>query len=116
MTPEQLDIFDAPPPRAVEHVADIATIAPPYSGSLTSFEAAESMREGAKGQRERLYALMLEAFPHAYSDEELAELTNLNPNAERPRRVELAKLKLIEVAGFGKTRSGRRCQLWRAVA
>lgn len=51
----------------------------------------------------------------ALTDEEIQEALSMNPDTERPRRVELAADGLVVADGEGVTRSGRRAVRWRAV-
>jgi predicted ArsR family transcriptional regulator len=47
------------------------------------------------------------------TDEQIAQITKMNPSTARPRRLELEKAGRIEAAGITKTRSGRRAVAWR---
>lgn len=50
--------------------------------------------------------------PLGITDEKIAELTKLNPNTARPRRLELEKAGRIVASGTAKTRSGRKAVTW----
>ena len=46
------------------------------------------------------------------TDERISELSGLNPNTCRPRRLELERAGRIVAAGYSKTRSGRKAVAW----
>jgi len=47
------------------------------------------------------------------TDNEIIQFTNLNPSTARPRRIELARLGVIEVAGDKIQQNGRKATMWR---
>ena len=93
----QMSIFDQP--------------APYVAGSATSHAAAVEIEPERANYRERVLRAI--ANHPGISDERIAEVTGLNPSTVRPRRVELARTGAIELAGFSRTRAGRKCQCWR---
>lgn len=79
----------------------------------TSREAAASV-----GNLRELQVAILRALAEqrrALADEQLAALIDqpASPSGLRTRRSELAAAGLVEAGGYGKTKAGRRCQLWR---
>lgn len=120
---EQPSIFDTSFPvtdhtleQAAADGVKVPTTLPPFQRhSETSRQAALSVYGApSQSQESRVYSLLLESFPRGWSDEQIAEALDLNPSAERPRRVKLVEKGLIEAHGEGTTRAGRRCTLWRA--
>jgi len=47
------------------------------------------------------------------TDNEIIQFTGMNPSTARPRRIELTKLGVIEVAGERKQANGRTSTTWR---
>ena len=47
------------------------------------------------------------------TDNEITEFTGMNPSTARPRRIELARLGVIEPCGDRKQENGRKSTLWR---
>ena len=85
--------------------------------SQTSFEAAESMAGGAGSIRRWVFRAILEAGPGGLTDDEIQTRLEINPSTERPRRIELVALGLVEDSGRTRpTRSGRRAVIWVATA
>lgn len=96
---EQRDLFHQPP--AQRH-------------SATSVAAAESMLGKTEAPRERVFACIREHGP--ITDERIAELTGMNANTSRPRRIELVDMGLVKAGGISRrTRSGRKATAWVAV-
>lgn len=92
-----------------------STLPPFQRHSETSREAAISVYgEVRNTQQSRLYDYLLNHGPA--TDETCAAMLDMNPSAERPRRIELVEKGLVEACGTGITKSGRKAQLWRAVA
>lgn len=84
------------------------------AGSETSKAAAESMHPRAPHLRQRVLDA-LRANPGGLTDEQLQALTGLNPSTQRPRRVELVGLGLVQASGRkAPTASGRMAVVWEA--
>ena len=87
--------------------------APYVRGSATSMEAAVRISATVKSDRQ----LILEALEIApMTDQEISEALRMDPSTVRPRRGELARDRLIEPHGVGKTRAGRKATIWRIKA
>lgn len=72
-------------------------LAPPAQiASVTSLDAADSMKHGAPNLRQRVYRLICEK---PRTDEELANILARKENSIRPRRVELVELGLVKAVG-----------------
>lgn len=74
----------------------------PYqSHSATSKAAALAYAEHAENVRHRVFLLILYYTEHGdgLTDEEAFDILEMNPNTERPRRVELVKAGLVEDSG-----------------
>lgn len=100
----QLNIFGGADPN-VPHVA----------GSVTSKNAADSIRPHVESQRERVYAWLC-AFGPA-SDEQMQDALDMPANTQRPRRVELlAAGRVVDSGRTVTTRSGRNAVAWKAIA
>ena len=88
---------------------------PAQRHSPTSVEAAK-LTNAQGGRRAVLDALASAAFMGtdcAMTDEEIAEVSGLSPNTERPRRVSLVQAGLVEALDHkGTTASGRRATRW----
>ena len=84
--------------------------------SPTSFDAAKLIEPKAGTLRKKLLD-ELRHFPRSgLTDQEMQELTNMDPSTQRPRRIELAKAGLIEDSGRTRqTVSGRQAVIWVAV-
>lgn len=85
----------------------------PHSG--TSKEAAEKMRPAASSDRARILKFLTGKLG-GMTDEEMQRALKLNPNTQRPRRIELVVAG--KVRDSGKTRetaSGRKATIWEAV-
>lgn len=82
--------------------------------SPTSLEAAHQARESglAERGRELVWAALSAAGSHGLCDEEIAEITRLNPSTARPRRIELLRMGRIIESGLRKTKSGRNAVVW----
>ena len=81
--------------------------------SPTSRAAAESMTPTTINACQRKVLDYLADHPEGATDEEMQLGIPMQPSTQRPRRIELVKLRMIEQAGEGKTRSGRRAAKWR---
>ncbi len=88
------------------------TLLPPAQAhSPTSRAAAESMAHGAAPRRALVYRSLLQRGPA--TDEELQTRTGLPPSTQRPRRIELCDLGLVQDSGHQRlTRSGRWAIVW----
>jgi predicted ArsR family transcriptional regulator len=86
-------------------------------GSATMRSAAAAARPLSGAARRKVYDA-LRRFPvdGGLTDEELVNVTGLNPSTVRPRRVELVERGLVEaIEGRTRpTRAGRAAQVWRA--
>ena len=92
-------LFDAPPSL-------------PYQpGSVTSRAAAESMKEAAVTQRQRVLAYLQQHGGH--TDEEMQYALDMLGSTQRPRRLELQRAGLVVDSGAKrKTMSGRLATVW----
>jgi hypothetical protein len=77
--------------------------------SETSVDAGIANMPNRAGQRERVLAYLSE---HPSTDEQVQDALGLDPNTQRPRRVELAQAGLIKKVGVRKTRAGRQAAVW----
>lgn len=78
----------------------------------TSFAAHRQIRRCAPQMRAKILGA-LRASPAPLTDEELQEVTGLQPSSERPRRIELVEAGEVVAAPVTKpTKSGRRAQAW----
>ncbi len=79
--------------------------------SPTSQAAAEAYRERAPNARRRVYDLIASA--SGLTDEQIQESLRMNPNTQRPRRVELERAGLVADSGCTrKTKSGMAAVVW----
>jgi len=109
--PEQIDLF---PTKASQH-PDIERHPPVGAGHPdTSYAAAESVAgTPAQSARQRVYDFLVEQGTWGATDEHIAELLNMNPSTERPRRQELEQAGRIRKAEWLRTtRSGRKATVW----
>lgn len=84
-------------------------------GSPESLAAAESKTFDAKTERDRVLNL-LRTTHLSLSDEQIQLTLNMPANTERPRRVELVRMGLVEKTSLrARTASGRWAGTWRAV-
>ena len=84
--------------------------------SPTSRAAAESLTPTTIIACQRKVLDYLADHPEGATDEEMQLGIPMPPSTQRPRRIELVKLRMIEQAGEGKTRSGRRAAKWKNAA
>ena len=86
---------------------------PAQMHSAPSLAAAEAALPNAGTQRWHVLEL-LRAFPsYGMTDEEIADALNMNPSAERPRRIELVNAGLVRDSGERRrTSSGRQATVW----
>lgn len=80
------------------------------SGSDTSYEAAVRALEFADTLRARVYRYIKEFGP--VTDIEIQEGLGIKGSTQRPRRIKLFEMELIECAGQKKTPSGRNANTW----
>ena len=82
--------------------------------SATSLEAAHKARESglAERGRELVWAALSGAGGAGLTDEEIIDITRLNPSTARPRRVELVTAGRVIASGKRKTRSGCWATIW----
>ena len=85
--------------------------APSVAGSVTSAQAADSLRPKTLNAMQRRVYEFLAWRPS--TDEEIATELAMNPSTVRPRRVELARKGLIVECGTRRTSSGRMATIWR---
>lgn len=83
------------------------------NAALASYAAAESVAQRAATMRQRVLHAIRDAEPRGATDEELQGRLFMNPNTERPRRIELRDAGWVEEGGWGTTRSGRKAVRWR---
>lgn len=88
---------------------------PPHQRhSDTSLDAALSVAADVPNLRDRVLACLL-AHPDGLTDEEMQAALSMNPNTQRPRRVELIEAGLVEDSGARRlTVAGRKAVVWRA--
>lgn len=89
----------------------IATVPPFQAHSPTSRAAAASVVDDL-GRMQRLVLECLRLHPDGLTDEQMQRLLGMNPNTQRPRRVELQRRGLIVMRGTRKTESGRAAVIW----
>ena len=88
----------------------------PYTGSSpvtreTSRAAAERITVGAETLRYAVLEAIVNA-PSGLTDQEQQAVLKLDGSTQRPRRVELLRLSLIQHAGERTTESGRAAMVW----
>ena len=106
-------------PDTASRVADLplfATRAPSARGSVTSAQAADSLRPATLNAMQRRVLELLEATPGGLTDEEMQRRLGMNPSTQRPRRIELARRGMVVEAGTRRTASGRMAVVWQATA
>lgn len=90
--------------------------APYQSHSEPSSHAAESIQEQTPTLRAKVFKCILQAGSHGHTDEEIQFSLDINPNSERPRRIELVRLGMIRDSGKQRqTISGRKAAVWIAI-
>lgn len=98
---EGLPMFDMPPP-AQQH-------------SPTSVAAADAIKPNAGTLREKVHEFLVQCGWRGATDEEIQDGLHMDPNTERPRRIELVKAgRAAGTETKRKTKSGRSAQVWRA--
>ena len=85
--------------------------------SRTSKAAAASAKPVAKSLREQVLAYLIAQGDWGATDDEIQSALKMNPSTQRPRRVELVRLGLVEDSGSAReTRAGRYAVVWRSIA
>ncbi len=86
---------------------------PPHvRDSTTSKAAAVRAEPKARTQRQRVYAYLRHA-PTGATDEQMQDALAMNPNTQRPRRIELVQAGSVRDSGRRqKTRSNRDAVVW----
>lgn len=112
--------FDAPRfSRLAQGDSPKANRVPFVRGSVTSELAARRL-EGDPGRRVTALGRVMDAIAAAgdagLTDEEIQRQLDMNPNTQRPRRIELARMGLISrTGGTRATASGHPAEVWVAV-
>jgi hypothetical protein len=79
----------------------------------TSRLAAQRIRPASGTQRQNVLDELASVFPNGMTDEELQNGLEMNPNAQRPRRIELVEQGWVEDSGTRrKTMSGLDAIVW----
>lgn len=81
--------------------------------SVTSREAADSMKGSAKNLRTKVFEYIRSHGPA--SDEDIQLSLGMNPSTERPRRIELLRAGKIVECGETTTSSGRKAKVWKVL-
>ncbi len=86
---------------------------PPYQRhSEESRAAAEAIVDSLSKLQARVLAYIASC-PYGATDEEIQHALRMNPSTQRPRRLELFKLGLIDKAPYcRRTRAGRKAAVW----
>lgn len=85
---------------------------PHQAHSETSRAAAAAYLPHARTARERVYWTIAES-PDGLTDEEVQDALDMNPSTQRPRRVELVEIGIVEDSGRTRpTRSGMEAVVW----
>ena len=101
---DQPDLFDFARERA-----------PAQVHSATSMAAAEEIDVAMPAQRARVWAFF-EGRSEGATDEQAQDELQMNPSAQRPRRIELCDLGMLADSGRTElTRSGRLATVWEPV-
>lgn len=77
------------------------------STAVTRHEAAEAIKP-SKSKLQKMVLDCIKVHPEGVTDQRIAELTGLEGNTARPRRLELERAGKIVASGKQLTRSGRR--------
>lgn len=84
--------------------------APSVHTSDASIEAAEKIEPSRSRLCQEVFETIKQFGPA--TDEQIAYYAQMNPSTARPRRLELQREGLIVPAGYGKSKAGRKAQLW----
>lgn len=76
----------------------------------TRGEAEVEIKPSAAKLREQVYDCVRDWGP--VTDEQIAQMAQMNPNTARPRRLELERAGRIKAEGYSRTRSGRKAVTW----
>lgn len=106
--PHSPSCIDYLPPRVM---LPTPPLPPAQAHSATSVAAAMSVVDRTGAMRERVLAY-LKAREGGATDEEMQDALGMNPNTQRPRRIELVQAGLVVGVGTGTTRSGRSATTW----
>lgn len=94
-------------------MSDTQLSLPFQSHSTTSREAAESAQGSAGSQRREVWSFLVGRGKNGATDEEIQNMLDLNPNTERPRRIELVNSGLVRDSGATRlTQSRRNAVVW----
>lgn len=81
--------------------------------SATSKRAASHMVPKAMSKREQVMAFIAACGPAGATDDEAQRILRMNPNTQRPRRVELAaKGRVVDAGRTRKTQYGEEATVW----
>ena len=90
--------------------------APAVNGSITSAQAADSLRPAVLNAMQRRVLELLATTPEGLTDEEMQLRLRMNPSTQRPRRIELMRMGLVAECGTRRTASGRMAVVWQITA
>lgn len=89
----------------------------PYVKSSETSKASADTMGGVKSIRARIFEYFALEGELGATDDEVQRLLDIDPSTQRPRRIELARDRLIEDSGFRRqTRAGRAAVVWRITA
>jgi hypothetical protein len=96
-----------------DYVAEVEPDPPCQRHSVTSREAAESIKPDASELRRRVLAYLRGRGEDGATDEEMQDALGMGGSTERPRRVELVEMgSVVDSGRKRKTRSGRNAVVW----
>jgi hypothetical protein len=98
------------------YAADLFRIMAPFQvHSLASQEAAARIEQSCGRLQRQMLAWLRQRGKEGATDEEIQLGLPMRPSTQRPRRIELVELGLVEPSPlFRKTTSGRNARVWRA--
>ena len=85
---------------------------PAQRHSRTSVAAAEAIRPSTNRLRQRVLEYIEACGPAGATDDECQAALGMNGSTQRPRRLELAQMRLITQSGTRRTVSGRAATVW----
>lgn len=88
------------------------TMPPAQKHSQTSVDAAVSIKPATGALRTKVFDYIRQCGVTGATDEEIQTALGMNPNTQRPRRVELVGLGRIKPSGTRVTTSGRKAAVW----